>query len=488
MSQRGLMQGLEFRYVSENNSEGTFLFDILSDSIENKDLNNPEHVEISPYARTNKTRYWLRSRTEQQLPFGIRARQDTDVVSDQDYLKEFHGGLFGFEARPDIAGESGRPVEEINSPTRRSALRLSRDHQDYSLQALASYHQRPEGLVIDETPQPLTGFDFAILPRPLPELPLAFSLDTDYDYIWRDFGQKGHSVSVTPELSYPTWFGPYLEFEPSISFTRDIQWLDDNRDNIERQSRNAYQFQARLSTIVERIFDFEWRQIKRLKHKLVPSFSYEYRVHRDEDRYQPWFEPIDAEGKINRAQLSIDNLLDVRKEGDKGGVTYAQWGTLGLSQGYDIDEVDRDEEPWREKEPFEPLNGILTFTPLPDLILDAEAHWDHYDDAISFADLSLELQIDRSGGRKDSYEIDYTYWKEGNKGLNYYLNVNLLYGFSVGSSLKRDIDLGQNIEKSYWFEYLSQCWGIRLIAEKIDETSSIMVTFRLLGLGDLGAR
>ncbi|MFC1820152.1 LPS-assembly protein LptD [Thermodesulfobacteriota bacterium] len=484
MSQRGLMQGFEFRYVSENSSEGTYLLDILSDRIETKDLNNLEHAELSPFARTNETRYWLRSRTNQQLPAGIMARLDTDVVSDQDYLKEFSGGLFGYEARPDLAGKSGRPVEETTSPFRRSALRLSRYHQDFSLQALASYHQRPEGFVNDQTAQPIAGFDFSILPRPLPEVPLIFSLDADHDYIWRDFGQKGHNFSITPELSYPTWFGPYLEFEPSIDFTKNIQWLDDNSDHIERQSNDAYRFQARVSTILERIYDFESMDVKRLKHKLSPSFSYEYRASRDEVGYRPWFEPIDAEGKINRVTLSIDNLLDVRKEDDKENITYAQWGTLSLSQGYDMDEADRDEEPWRKKEPFEPLVGILTFRPFPDLNIDAETHWDHYQDTVSFSDFSLELDVDRSGGRKDSYQIDYTYSKEGNKSLNYRFNINMLYGFSAGSSLKRDIDLGQNIEKSFWIEYLTQCWGIRLITEKIDEESSIMVTFRLVGLGE----
>ncbi|MFC1869386.1 LPS-assembly protein LptD [Thermodesulfobacteriota bacterium] len=487
MSHRGFMQGLEYRYVSNNESEGTFLFDILSDSIEKKDLSNPDQAEISPFERTDDTRYWFRSRTDQQMPAGLRARLDTDVVSDQDYLKEFSGGgLFGFQSRPDLVGQSGRPIEDVNSPLRRSALRLSRDQQDYSLQALSSYHQRPEGFVNDETPQPLAGFEFAILPRPLPELPLTFSLDTNYDYVWRDYGQRGHTISATPELSCPTWFGSYLEFEPSVSFTRDMQRLDDNPENIDWQSRDAYKFQTRLSSVVERIFDFEWRKVKMLKHKLSPSLLYEYRIHKNEDKYQPWFEPIDAESKINRLTFSIDNLVDVRKEDDKGNISYAQWGTLSLSQGYNIDEAARDEEPWRRKMPFEPLVGLLTYMPFPDLDIGAEARWDHYEDAISFADISLELSVDRSGKKRDRYELDYTYEKDGNKSLNFLFNVNLQYGFSVGSSLQRETDLGHDIEKSYWIEYLSQCWGIRLISEKIDEESSIMVRFHLIGLGDIG--
>jgi len=473
MSRRGLMQGIELRNVSEGNSKGTYLFDILRDRIEKKDLNNPEQTELGPFARTNRTRYWLRSRTDQHLPGDIIARLDTDVVSDQDYLKEFRDGLFGFEARPDLAEESGRPVDEINSPYRRSALRLSHDNESYSIQALASYYQRPEGLVNDPTtPQPLAGIDFTILPMPLFKLPLSFSLDTDYDYIWRDFGQRGHSVSISPRLTYPTRLGSYLEFETSMSVTRNMQWLDNNPYSIDSRSRNAYQFQARLSTILERIFDIQWEQAKSLRHKLVPSFIYEYRSHKDDADYTPWFEAIDAVGEFNRITFSVDNFIDVKKQDSKGDITYSQWAFLNLTQGYDPN-----------KSHFEPLTGILTLMPFHGLDLDTEFRWDHDKNQISYADLSLEFDMNRSGGRQDIYEIDYVYLNEGNKGLSYYLNVNLAHGFSLGSSLQRDMDLGHDIEKSYWIEYLAQCWGTRLTFEKFDEESRIMLTFRILGLG-----
>ncbi|MFH1349359.1 MAG: LPS assembly protein LptD [Pseudomonadota bacterium] len=485
MGERGFMQGLEYRYVADDDSKGIFLFDILSDRIENKDVKNPDEAEISPFSRSNTTRYWLRSMADQQFPSGIQARLDTDFVSDQDYLKEFYGGLFGLEARPALNGEFGRPMDEIYSPTRRSALRLSRDGQDHSLQALASYYQRPENPANDQTPQPLGGMNFTILPRPLPDLPLFLKFDTDYDYIWRDWGQKGHRLSFTPELSYPMWVAPYLEFEPSINFTRNTQWLDETSDNFDQQSQDVYDFRTRLSTILERTFDFEMRNVKRLKHKFSPSLIYEYRSHKDEDRYRPWFEAVDWEGDINRITLALDNLLDARKENDKGEVSYAQWGTFSLSQGYNPEEARRTEEAWRGKQPLEPLRGILTLEPFSNLKFDSQARWDYSRDDISFADLSLELSMDRAGGRKDSYEIDYRYYAEGIEYLNYRININLLYGFSTGTALKRDLTLKENLESIYWVQYDSQCWRVRLIAGSLDGIDSVMVTFGLKGIGDL---
>jgi LPS-assembly protein len=472
ISRRGLMQGIEFRYVAEGDSEGTYLFDILRDRIGQKDLNNPEHTKLGPFPRTNRTRYWLRSRTDQALAAGIEARLDTDILSDQDYLREFDYGLFGLEVKPDLADVSGRPADEITSPYRRSALRLSRDNEDYSLQALASYYQRPEGFADDQTAQPLAGIGFTVLPRSMLGLPLAFSLDTDLNYIWRDFGKRGYSVSITPALTYPLRFGRYLEFEPSLSVTRNMRWTSDDPHANDALSENVYQFQARLSTILERILDVDWGQTERLRHKLVPSLLYEYRSSKDKIGNPPWFDPVDALEDTNTITLSIDNFMDAKNHDSEGNITYSRWADLNLSQGYDLDESRLNQ-----------LTGTLILTPFPDLDLNAQFRWDHHKHEISFADLSLEFDMERSGDRKDTYRVDYVDQDGLNKGLSYYLNINMLYGFSAGSSLKRDMDLGHNIENSYWLEYLSQCWGVRFTVERFDEESSIMLTFRLLGLG-----
>lgn len=485
MSDRGLLQGLEFRYASDKDSTGKFLFDILSDRTETKNMTNPDQLEISLYDRTNTTRYWLRSRTDHQLPSGFQARLDTDYVSDQDYLSEFRGGLYGYEARPDLEGESGRPLEETQSPTRRSALRLSKENQDFSLQASSSYHQRPESPENDTTPQPLAGLDFALLPLPIKELPVNFSLDTDYDYVWRDFGQKGHSLFFNPKIFYPLFPNRYTKFQTYAGFTEDIQWLDNEINTIEKQSRYAYELGGNLSTDIERTFDFTWRDVTKLKHTISPSLSYEYRSHNDENTYQPWFEAIDDQGSHNLLTLSIENLLNVRKEGKEGVISYMQWGTFNISQGIDVSEKRRDDDPLTEKTSLEPMTGNLSLMLLPELNMDTEVRWDHYDDDFSYADFSLQYEAKRAGGKTDNYGIDYEYNKFGDRSLNYNLNINLVHGFSAGTSIKKDIGQDEDIDKTHWLEYLSQCWGLRLTAENQDVESRYMLTFRLLGLGDL---
>jgi LPS-assembly protein len=486
MTERGLMQGLEFRYVAPHDSKGTFLYDVMSDE-KTKDMNDPEDLDISPLPRTNETRYWFRSKIDQQLSSDMTARLDMDLVSDQDYLREFDRELYGFGSRPDIEGEFGRPIDDTRSLFRQSALRLDYHQEGYSIQAQGSYFQTPEDIPNDQTPQPLAGLDYALLPRPVPSLPLFFSLDTDYDYVWRDYGQKGHRSSLTPKLSYPIWLGRHLELEPSFSYTRVVQWFDDDPD-IDQQTKDAYDAQTRLSTALERTFAFDGKEVKRLKHKIVPSLTYQYRVPKDDDKTQPWFEPIDSEGKINRVTFSLDNFLDARKENDKKEVTYAQWSTFALSQGYDLDEARRDEVSGIEREPFDPLVGSLTLRPSSFIYFSTNAHWDHYDENFIYTDSSIDLSIPRSAGRQDTIAIDYAYYKDGDRNLNYSFGLNLFYGLSVGASLKRDLLQDENIVQSYWTEYTSQCWAVRLTVEENERDTSYMLTFRLLGLGDISTK
>ena len=487
MSKRGYMQGLEFRYLAGEDSKGIFMFDILSDREGKKDMNDPDELKLSPFGRRNSTRYWFRSRVDHDLPFKLEARLDADFVSDQDYLKEFKSGLFGFEARPDLAGEFGRPLEDKRSPTRRSAFRLSRDSENYSLQAGSSYNQRPENPPVDRTSQPLGSLDFNLLPERVMNLPVYFSLESDYDYVWRDEGVKGNRLSLSPQINLPLWLGPYIEFEPMVGYTINDQWFDDNLGDGSHHSRRAFETGARMSTNLERIYDINWRNAKKLKHRIWPVLSYNYRIPYSQGDQSPWFEPVDVDGKKNSITFSLENFFDARLENRKGQVTYRQWATFSLSQEYDINEKRRHEDPEIKREPFRPLSLDFNVRPFPALDFSGSAQWDHYDHTMASGDLSLDLSVERSGDRNDTYSVEYQYQEYDQESLNFWIEVNLVYGFSVGSSLERDLDLSENISNSYWLQYWSQCWGVRLVGEIEDDDTSIMLQFHLLGLGDFRA-
>ena len=68
--------------------------------------------------------------------------------------------------------------------------------------------------------------------------------------------------------------------------------------------------------------------------------------------------------------------------------------------------------------------------------------------------------------------------------MSYYVDINLTRRFALGSTLQRDVELGYNVETSYWLEYNSKCWEIRLGMQQYDEESRVMFDFRLFGFSD----
>ena len=229
-------------------------------------------------------------------------------------------------------------------------------------------------------------------------------------------GTKGQGLSISPEMRFPSWFfGDYLEFEPSIQYVFDTQWIDDPDGVSDRQHIHAYEAGLRMATNVERVYDFNWMNTKKLKHRLAPVITYKYRSRHNQGE-SPWFEPVDQESEINGVQnevsMTIENYLNARIEDKKGRTTYRQWAYFDISQGYNIEEARTDKE---ENEPLTPLSASLIVTPFNNLDLRGTAKWDHYEHQISYTSLSMDLSIDRSGGRKDIFEIDYLYKKDKQK-------------------------------------------------------------------------
>lgn len=494
MTKRGYMQGLEFRYMSGKESNGNFLFDILNDQ-ENKDMNDADDLSLSPFSRTNDTRYWLRGRADQTLPYDISARMDADFVSDQDYLNELDTGGHGAGSKPDLFKESGRPVEEKRSPIRSSRLRFSRDQENYSLQGMGSFYQLPGNPNRNQTAEPVGSLFYSLLPEKLhiSPLPAYFSVMSDYDYVWRDQGQKGHRYSLSPTLRFPFHIKDIIDFEPTVQYSLTPQWFEKNQGGHTNQTLKTFEANVTLSTTLDRVFSTDTLGAKKMKHRMRPLVKYTYRDFDDasQKRPSPWFEPLVDEGDANLLSFGIENFLSARFEDENGDISYRQWATFHLIQNYNIEEKRKHYQPTSDREPFETLDAELTLTPVPNLDVFSQAKWDHHDNEITYVDMSVVLSVDRSGNRKDRFQLDYLYEIdniniEDHESLNAWCDVNLTYGLSVGSSVEMDMNINENISNAYWLEYMNQCWGIRLVAENDNDDTSIKVEFHLQGLAGFG--
>jgi LPS-assembly protein len=478
LGQRGYMQGLELRYLEDKDSEGTFLGDVLFRDLSKKELDDPDDLEVSPFPRNNDTRYWLRGKADQRLPGGVSFRFDGDYVSDQDYLRELEKGMIGLEARPELDKSFDRPVDERFSPLRRSAMRIGQDRERYSLQAAASYYEKPEKPPNDPTAQPLVGLNFILPYEGIGRQPLYLALGSEYDYIWRESGATGHNLWFLPELRAPMWLGSYLEFEPSVRGALNAQMYEEGESNWEQANESAYEVALRLRTNIERVFDLSWGSVKRAKHRIWPTLQYRYRDRQDMDDGRPWFSTLEEEGSLNQVALSLENFLDARIEDGQGNVRYHQWGLLTLTQPYDLN---------RGSRPFAPFSATMTLKPLAYLDFLGSAEWDHYNKEIESADASMALWYPRGGGRHDRYSLSYERLDSGGETLNLSAYLNLTYGFSVGGDLSRNLQFEEDISNRFWLAYDSQCWGVSLALRQEHEENTYMIYFRLRGLGEIKA-
>jgi LPS-assembly protein len=486
LARRGYMQGLEYRYVTAEDSRGTFLLDILSDKRDVKNMNDSDEIDLSPFERTNTTRYWARGRVDHQLPLDIQGRLDIDVVSDQDYLREFKGGGLALQARPDLEDIWNRPLEEIWSPTRRSALRLSRDGERYSLQAGMEYYQSPENIPDDPTPQPLGSAVFDLLPRRIFGSPVHVGLRTDFDHVWRERGTTGYRTSASPSISIPFMIGSHLQVEPFSEYTLAYQRYQSSSGEHDERTRHVHDSGIRLSTAFDRIFRPGFFKATAVKHRLRPEITYRYRGPGDMDRPSPWYEPVDQEGRLNQIVLSLKNFLDARYDRNEK-TTYHQWGYLHIDQAYSIDRAREDLPPGEKHEPLDPLTATLGIHPNSNLRGRVSAEWDHYEKTMTRTSASLDMAVDRKNGDKDYYSLDYSSNKlQNTEHLGISCDIYLRDGISVGGTLERELESRDTIIQQAWIGLEKQCWGVKFGVERVDRSIGFSVMFNLKGLGDFG--
>ncbi len=484
LARRGYMQGLEYRYMTAEPSRGTFMLDILSDRRDVKNMNDPDEIELSPFERTNTTRYWARGRVDHQLPLDIQGRLDVDFVSDQDYLREFERSGFAFQARPDLENLWNRPLEEIWSPTRRSALRLSRDGELYSLQAGMEYYQRPENIPADPTPQPLGSAVFDLLPRRIFGSPVYAGMRTDFDHVWREHGTTGYRTSASPSITLPFTIGPYLQVEPFSEYTIAHQWYQSSSGENDTRTRHIHDSGIHFSTAFDRIFRPESLQATAVKHRLRPELTYRYRGPGDIESPSPWYEPVDQEGRLNQVVLSLKNFLDARYDRNEK-TSYRQWGYLYIDQAYSIDRAREDLPPGKKREPLDPLTATLGINPNSNVRGRLKAEWDHYEKMITRINTSLDMAIDRKTGGKDYYSLDYTSNRLNNtKHLGISCDIYLRNGISVGGTFERELKSSDNIIQQAWVGLEKQCWGMKFGVERVDRSVGFSVMFTLKGLGE----
>jgi len=513
MGLRGEKLGVEYRYVLDENSKGTLMFDFLDDK--KVDDGTPGSTENWGYKddnalRPNSDRYWFRMKHDQSMPFDFSLKLDVDFVSDQDYLHEFKSGYTGFDKTDSYFNKTfGRDLDDYDDPIRVNRLNLSRSWSTYSLNAEARWYDnvitRRQGDT-DTTLQKLPFIDFNASKQRLFNTPSYFDLDSEYTYFFRKDGTKGHRVDVHPRFYLPLRYKHYFTFEPSFG-VRETAWRINEDENTSTENdwklhREIYDVKLDLSTELFNIYRVNSKGIDKIKHSIRPQIVYDY-IPDDPDLslYPSFEEEIDRIEKKNLVTYSITNRFTSKsKKYTLGGNThqknkydephyiYREVFRFKLEQSYDINEAkEGNPENWankEEKRPFSPIYGELNLIAGNYFSMQADAEWCQYENDF----LSHNVAVNISDKRGDKLFFEYRHTEEDSiKSIYTDLLVKISDRLSAYSSYERNLYESKTIKSSLGFLYNTQCWSIDLGYTHEEDDRRFTFMINLHGLGGLGS-
>jgi LPS-assembly protein len=512
MYRRGFKHGLEYRYASGPESKGTAMYDYLYD----RRIDDGRTYELSGARyqyegfrgdnelRLNKKRWWFRMKNDQDLPAEWKAMLDVDVVSDQDYLREFDTGYTGYErTNAYLFEEFERELDDETDTVRRNQLHLNRGFDRYSLNVdflwyddvIIRNNNRP-----DTTQQNLPSVDLTGSKQEISYTPFYFDFESSYDHFWRREGTRGYRADLYPRVYYPISLFKYFDFEPSVG-GRETLWQVEQyerkstKETDELESREIYDFRADLSTEISRIFNVKPTRVDKIRHEIKPRVVYDY-VPELEQKDLPSF--VGTIGQKRLVTYSLTNSFTARTseqrepdwetelpaEQEQGALlpkhNYHDFCRIKLSQSYDILEARRDKS-GDERRPFSDILGELEFTPYPCVNLDADAAYSRYDHELKTHGAMLTL----CDGHGNYGSLDYRYVKDGSASFSAQLFVRPVDPISFCGELEHNLRERKDVILFLELMYQFQCWSLGVTYTN-DATLSRREYAFVIGLNGLG--
>ncbi len=495
MDKRGLKGGLEYRWVRDTRSRGTIMLEGFID----RQIDDGSPAKSAQWGypddtatRPNSDRYWLRGKIDQGLGKGFNAKLDLDLVSDQDYLREFRNAYAGYNDTRNVFNKTyGRALDDYDDPVRLNRLNLNRTWPRMSLNADLQWYddviKRREGSD-DDTLQRLPSIDFNVSKSPLAYLPLKYRLASNYTYLYRQDGDRAHRLDLHPRLLWPASLGPYLTLEPSAGL-RYTAWQMEkvsSDPNLKRfHQRTIYDLELTLASQLYRVFRVG--QDRLLKHSLQPEVIYRYVPDQDQTSL-PDFDSVDRIEADNLITYSLNNLFTLRTpRPNRTGIENERFDYLALArlkirQSYDINKANRG-----DPRPFSDIFAELDITPGRWFLVDSDASWSCYDNRMNAYNLGVGL----FDGRGDRIYSEYRYRKqtveqEGKDSILVTAEMVVTGRLQLRGAYERNRLTGTDIRKAIGFTYNAQCWRLEVDYSREQDEEKVSAMIHLSGLGSVG--
>lgn len=517
MSRRGYQQGFEFRHTEDEESKGIWMLDAMKD----KKRAVTEDEEWKDYrkdglTRPNRSRWWARGMYDGWLGSPqLQVKVDLDLVSDQNYLRDFETGPNGYnQTRDQLVDTFGRDIASKDSLLRTSTAFASRSWERYGVTGKIQYVQNlaymngngddNENTTVQTLPE-LNGFAFqqSVFGTPLEAL-----AGVKYDYFTRNKGHTGHRLRATPEIKLPI-SNEYFTFIPSAgaditaySLTRHegygdqtiidtsgrTEVIDTSETKSGKQTRTALTAGFTAFSEMTRTFSLDaplkaepslagTSRWTRLKHSIIPRVRYSYLPTITGQQDLPYFDRYDRLQGRNLVTYSLTNVLDRRRErvvlspgsneGPQASVEtdYLDFMLFRLEQSYDYNEASRkDSLDEYERRPFGDIMAELRIKPETFIDLISRTWFSPYSAGVTQHNNSVRFYKDGLGEVSVGYnylvKVD-EYLRQRDKtmsiadiGLKWEVNDS----FTLGAKYRHDFNSERDLERTISLDWAAQCY------------------------------
>jgi LPS-assembly protein len=471
---RGYMPGLEFRYVKGAEDKGLAMANYLNDDLTSS--SETGYYADTGYTHTNKDRYWIRAKADQDFGSGWTSRLDLDIVSDRDYLTEFLSGMTGFNSSNDRYLDSfGRSLENRTDDQRSNTLSVLKAWGPMSLTA--------ELLAVNDVRANRSTSQYPLWNLPAVDfngaLPLGgfgnttLDWDATYVYFWREEGTGGHRIDLNPRLSAPLPLGPYLESRAefglretyySVETFGDAEWDEDSGQN-----RLLYDIHAEVGTSLMRNYPLSGDDNRSFYHQVRPYVDYDYLPDDDQDDL-PFFTSVDRIEQQSAITYGIDNFFDLQKNNELD----REYGYFKIKQSYSFLDQDSDE-------PFSAINIKLGWLPLPSTDISYKTDIDVYDTGF----VRHNLEAIYRNGRGDRFGVEYVFDDIDNtEQINALARTALIWNWSADFKIEHSLSEDDTNEMNLALIYHALCWSVEFATEYTPADTSFLVVFNLANIGN----
>lgn len=486
MENRGEMVGMEYRIANKTFGDGIWLINFLHDEADKAFLSSKGY----PYEAQD--RYWLRSRQNFELPYGITGRLDIDMASDRNFLSEFSKGSSSYEHSNRVFRDlSGRGIlNDKGILARESTLYLEQKQESSLLSLDARYWDQLDTALEDTTLQRLPTLSYSIIPSWIGDSPLYYTLRSSAVNFWANEGPQGTRLDINPHLYYPLHWNN-VDIEPSAGFRATSYAVDWDRDSHDAfQGRFLSEARLDMSTRLNRVYPVDFGDNVAVQHAIRPQFMYEY-VPNPAESTLPHFDRLDFNQARHDVRYGFSSFLTSKQvhadvEGNQT-TNYLEFARIEVSQAFNIEGVSREVSDWGLRTPagegFSDLTMKVDLTPQRFVTLSYETDLSPVDGSAALQDVFLTLRDNRG----DTFRLDYEYRKDSViDEVIAQFNVQILPNIILNSYHDYSLDQQTLFSQGYGIRYQKGCWSIGLVYEKGDRDERIALTVNLLGLGNFG--